>query len=279
MKHILITGCSSGIGRETALRLDQLDWQVWAGVRRPEDGLALQQQSTSGRLKIVLCDVTNSQHIQAVVQQISQEVGHLDAVVNNAGYGLTLPLELTSAETLRALLEVQVVGVLALTNACLPLLRPVQGRVINLSSGSGLVVTPLHGAYSAAKFALEALSDAWAYELQAQGIQVIVIEPGSMATPIWEKNAQQQTKLWAEQPPHLQQLYAPLMRWMAENIRQLYLAPPGRVTDVIVKALTAARPSARYVVGYDGWLAWLMSCLPGRVRRWLVWQILKRNSA
>lgn len=271
MKHILITGCSSGIGRETALRLDQMGWQVWAGVRRPEDGLALQQAST-GRLKIVLCDVTNPSHIEAVVQQISQEVGQLDALVNNAGYGLTLPLEMTSAATLRALLEVHVVGVLALTNACLPLLRPVQGRVINLSSGSGLVVTPLHGAYSAAKFALEALSDAWAYELKAQGITVIVIEPGSIATPIWEKNAQQQAQLWAEQSPHLQQLYTPLKNWMAKTISQLYLAPPGRVTETIVKALTAARPAPRYVVGFDGWLAWLTSCLPGRVRRWLVGQ-------
>ncbi|NJO06696.1 MAG: SDR family NAD(P)-dependent oxidoreductase [Chloroflexaceae bacterium] len=183
-RTVVISGAARGIGRAAALHLDQLGWQVFAGVRQPDHAAALRAVA-SPRMVPVQCDLTDYaslHHAAAVVAQHLDGRG-LDGLINNAGIVIPGPLEYLPLDDLHTQLAVGLVGQLALTQQMLPLLRPRRGRIINISSGSGRLVRPLLAAYSAAKFGLEALSDGLRLELAPSGIRVIVIQPGATATP------------------------------------------------------------------------------------------------
>src|SRR5215510_4507027 len=185
---VLVTGASSGIGRATALLLDRSGFQVFAGVRRSEHGEALRRQA-SDRLTPILLDVTDPQSIEAAVSSVSDALGGraLVGLVNNAGIDIAGPLETSSITDARLQFEVNVIGLLAVTQAFLRLLRQSKGRIVNIVSVLGRLAIPLMGAYSATKFALEALTDAFRIELRPWGIHVSLIEPGPVATPLWSK--------------------------------------------------------------------------------------------
>ena len=179
---VVITGASTGIGAACALALDKLDFRVFAGVRKRADGEALQAQA-SAKLTPVELDITNSNEIAAALKTIAGEVGDagLTGLVNNAGIGVVGPLEIVSLDELRRQFEVNVIGLIAVTQALLPLLRKARGRVVNMSSIAGRAAMPYMGPYAASKHALEALSDALRIELQHTGVRVSVIEPGASA--------------------------------------------------------------------------------------------------
>src|SRR5689334_6739039 len=175
-RAILVTGASTGIGRATALELARRGATVYAGVRDPAavDGLGLTP---------VELDVTDAEQVAA----LSTRLERLDGLVNNAGIAVTGPLEHLPLDEVRRQLEVNALGQLAVTQACLPALRAARGRIVNMSSISGRVAFPMFGPYAASKFALEAFSDSLRRELRGSGVDVVVIEPGGVTTPIWER--------------------------------------------------------------------------------------------
>ncbi len=249
----LITGASTGIGRATALRLAGAGWTVLAGVRDPAAGAALVTDATSGRIVPVSLDVTDEGQVAQAAAVVEEQAGAggLDALVNNAGIGIGGPLELVSAEDLRRQFDVNVFAQVAVTQAMLPALRRAGGRIAFVSSIGGRVAMAFTAPYAASKHAIEAFGDALRVELRTSGVQVTLIEPGSVATPIWDKSRVESERVSV--PPELQRQYghvqAAMDKVLADTERRG--VPPEQVADTILRALTASRMRARYVVGRD----------------------------
>ncbi len=268
-RTVLVTGASTGIGRTTALALAELGATVLAGVRDPAAGEAL-----GPTVQPVQLDVTNPEHLAAL------DLERLDGLVNNAGIAISGPLEYMPLDELRRQLEVNVIAQLAVTQACLPALRRSRGRIVNISSIAGRVALPLYGPYTASKFALEALSDSLRRELRGTGIQVSIIEPGAIATPIWERGIASGDALWNALPPLAHERYGGLVATLRGEAEKLGTEgdPPEAVARVVVAALTAARPRTRYLVGRDAKIqAVLARVLPGRALDALLAAALKRR--
>ncbi len=263
MRTVFITGASTGIGRATALYLDRHGFDVFATVRREEDGAALAAEA-SPKLRVLYLDVTDLESIRKAVAEVEAMVGEagLDGLVNNAGIVEPGPLEFIPLDSLRRQLDVNVTGLLAVTQAFLPLLRRATGRIVNIGSVGGLNVLPFAGAYSASKFAMEALTDALRMELKASGLEVSLIEPASVATPIWTKGTSR------ELPAEAEALYGEGVRAMKAKVENV--ASQGISSDVVAKvihhALTARRPRTRYLVGRMAYVRALIQKLPDRLR-------------
>jgi NAD(P)-dependent dehydrogenase (short-subunit alcohol dehydrogenase family) len=276
MNAALITGASTGIGAACALALDKRGYRVFAGVRRAADGEALRQHA-SPNLEPLLLDVTDAVSIAEAARLLRSQSGDtLAGLVNNAGIAVAGPLEFVSPERLRQQFEVNVVGVLALTQALLPLLRSGPGRIVNISSVSGRLASPFVGPYCASKFALEALSDSLRVELSPWRIPVSVVEPGIINTPIWQKSLASNVGILDAMPAQSQVLYGREVAAMQEFARSAKGLEPEAVARVVVRALTAARPKTRYVVGADARLGVLLSRLPDRVRDWVLLNRLRQ---
>lgn len=267
---VVITGASSGIGETCAIHLDMLGFRVFAGVRREEDGAALQQKASS-RLTPITLDVTDADMINAAVQTVTAGVGNagLAGLVNNAGVAVAGPLEFLPIDELRRQLEINVIGQIAVTQAFLPLIRQGHGRIVNVGSISGKLVTPLLGAYGASKFALEALTDALRMELQPWGIDVAIVEPGATATPIWKRSLAAGDALMAQMPPQVEALYGKAIAATRKAAARNTTAgtPPIEVAKAVADALTAKRPKSRYPVGRDARIGTTLArVLPDRAR-------------
>ena len=187
MSCFLVTGASSGIGAATALRLAADGHEVFAGVENATDTAALAR--APGRLHVVVLDVTSAPSIELAVEEVASRLAGrgLDGLVNNAGVGFPGPLEVLPLDDLRRQLEVNVVGQVATTQAVLPLVREAGGRIVFVGSVGGVLASQFAGAYHASKFAIEAVGDVWRQELDPESIDVILIEPSAISTPIWAK--------------------------------------------------------------------------------------------
>jgi NAD(P)-dependent dehydrogenase (short-subunit alcohol dehydrogenase family) len=260
----VITGASTGIGRATALRLHGEGWRVFAGVRRASDGDGLvaeasaqQAADASERLVPVIIDVTDAGGVRKAADTVRGSLGpaagRLNGLVNNAGIGISGPIEFVSLDDWRRQLEVNVIGQVAVTQAFLPLLRPAKGRIVNIGSIGGRLAAPFVGPYGASKFAMEAVTDALRMELRKWGMWVAIIEPGSIATPIWDKTQSDADATLEALPPEGRELYGKDFEAMRKVVRQLSARglPPERVADAVWHALTANRPKARYVIGNE----------------------------
>jgi NAD(P)-dependent dehydrogenase (short-subunit alcohol dehydrogenase family) len=255
----LITGASTGIGRATALRLARSGWTVLAGVRDMAAGeLLAEEPGVAGRLIPLALDVTNPEQVAqaaARVQELSARDGvpsaGLDALVNNAGIGVGGPLELVSAEDMSRQFDVNVLGQVAVTQAMLPALRRARGRIVFVSSVGGRVAMAFTAPYAASKHAVEAIGDALRIELASSNVQVALIQPGSVATPIWDKGRAEGERLTV--PPEMQAQYGHVPAAMDKFLEQTARrgVPPDDVAETIERALTAPRMRARYVVGRD----------------------------
>ena len=273
----VVSGASTGIGEACALRLDGMGWRVFAGVRRPEDGDALRAKASS-RLTPVMIDVTDQGSIDSARDRIAADVGEagLAGLVNNAGVGFGGPLEFLALDDLRRQLEVNVVGQVAVAQAFLPLLRKNTGRIVNIGSIGGRVTTPFMGPYCASKHAMEAITDAMRMELAPWKMHVAVIEPGSIATPIWDKARATVERLDAELPAKAHQYYEPALTALSKAIDDAAKRgiPPDNVAKAVAHALTARRPKTRYLVGNDARMQALASTLlPDRMFDGLVRRI------
>jgi NAD(P)-dependent dehydrogenase (short-subunit alcohol dehydrogenase family) len=265
---VLVTGSSTGIGRATALKLDGIGFTAFAGVRKQADADSLRSEG-SERLEPLIIDVTDRATIAAAAYRIRELTGgRLSGLVNNAGVAVPGPLEYVEIDDFRTQLEVNVVGQLAVIQAFLPMLRAAGGRIVNLSSIGGRIGVPVNGSYSTSKFAIEGLSDALRRELRKQGVWVSIIEPGAVATPIWEKAGAEGERLAAELPPEAHENYGHLIRAIQTEVPRLAETgvPPEEVADRIVHALTSKRPRTRYMIGREARMRWAVAKrVPDRV--------------
>lgn len=276
---VVVTGASSGIGEACARRLAGLGFHVFAGVRKQEDGERLQRE-IAGVSPLVI-DVVDAESIARAAKTVREATGDagLAGLVNNAGVAVPAPIEHQPIEDFRRQLEINLIGQVAVTQAFLPQLRAARGRIVNMSSIGGKVAVPLLGAYAASKFGLEGFSDTLRRELRPWGIRVAVIEPGTIATPIWDKGIQSGDELEASMSEQAKQDYGPLIatvRTASEQGAKTGL-PPDAVAKEVAHALTARKPKTRYLVGKEAKSRALLARIVGdraidagvaRVMRW-----------
>ncbi|MBC8356232.1 MAG: SDR family NAD(P)-dependent oxidoreductase [Planctomycetes bacterium] len=269
-RSVLITGASTGIGAACALDLDKHGFRVFAGVRKEFDGEALQAKS-SDRLTSVVIDVTQSKTIEQAAAKIKADVGEdgLYGLVNNAGILVPGPLECVPLDDIRRQYEVNVFGVIAVTQAMLPLVRAAEGRIINMGSISGKAAPPYLGAYASSKFALESITDVLRMELTRWKIDVSIVEPDSVATPIWGKLLETAAEMGKHLPESVRKLYEQDLTSMSKASVQMDKS--GMSVDKVVyavrHALTARRPKTRYPVGVRTHMAFFAARhLPDRTR-------------
>ena len=253
-KNIVITGVSSGFGLATAADLLSRGYRVFGSVRKTQDAKKVGDELQSPHFTPLLFDVTDHEAIAEAVSQLTAQLNGegIAGLVNNAGVGPMGPLEHIPIQQLRDVLEINVIGVLAVTQAFLPLLKRSEqsaditaGRMVNMSSTSGGVTFPMVGAYSASKYALESLTDGFRREFSRYGIRVIAIEPGSIRTPIWDKNA---APVANEPEPYAGTAYEEFMAQLPAFFEQRLKGakPISAVTDAIAHALETPNPRARY---------------------------------
>jgi NAD(P)-dependent dehydrogenase (short-subunit alcohol dehydrogenase family) len=253
VRSVLVTGASTGIGRATALRLDASGWRVFGGVRREKDAEAL-RVAGSERLTPLILDVTDADQIAAAADRIAGELGDsgLDGLVNNAGVSLPSPLETMPIDDFRRQIEVNLTGQVAVTQALLPSIRVARGRIVFISSIGGRIAFPFTGAYHAAKFGIEAVGDVFRRELGRTGISVSIIEPGSIATEIWDRGGQAADEIGGRSPRR-EALYGDSIaryRKVVERVAGRGISP-DEAASVVERALDARHPRTRYLVGTD----------------------------
>jgi NAD(P)-dependent dehydrogenase (short-subunit alcohol dehydrogenase family) len=276
-RAVVVTGASTGIGEAIAKRLDS-GFRVFAGVRKDEDAEKL--RAAGANIEPVKIDVTDQASIDAAAATVHEAVGDqgLAGLVNNAGIAVSAPLEFLPVEELRHQLEVNTIGQHAVTQAFIPSIRTAKGRIVNISSIGGKIALPFAGAYAASKFAMEAISDSLRRELKPWGIEVVVVQPGGVVTPIWERGTDTANRILDDAPPEAAQLYGPLIETMRAQIAEITKngMPPSDIAEVVHTALTASKPKTRYMVGKDAkQRARAAAILPDRVFDRLVARTLK----
>ena len=262
-RAVVVTGTSTGIGESTAAHLVQQGFHVFGGVRRENDGERLRGQLGDAFMPLSL-DVTDEDAIGRAASQVEQALGGatLAGLVNNAGIATGGPLAHLPLDAFRKIIDVNLFGAVAVTQAFLPLLgcdrarTGRSGRIVNVSSVSGKRAPPFLAPYSASKHALEAVSESLRRELLLFGIDVIVVAPGSVATPIWDKARE------IDATPYENTEYAPALSRFLDYVMDVGPKgdPPERIARVIHEALTAASPKTRYAPVKGKFMNWI---LPG----------------
>ncbi|WPC43930.1 SDR family oxidoreductase [Clostridium sp. JS66] len=241
-KVILITGCSSGIGREMAERLSKNGYIVVATARNLND-----MENLNVALKLSL-DITNNESISAAVNKVIQNFGKIDVLINNAGYAFRSIVEEISDNNIEQMFNVNVYGIIRMIRAVVPYMRKERsGRIINISSIAGKMVLPVSGAYCASKFATEALSDALRLELSAFGIYVVVVEPGNIRTNFMKTVQNNSDRIISDSSSPYNELYKNY-KTFNDNARTNEPGPEV-VSLVVQKAIEASRPKKRYMAG------------------------------
>ena len=246
----VVTGASSGIGFATAHHLLRHGWRVVAAARRVEAMAPLAREGAT----VMQLDLADASSRRLMVNRVLSEQGVIDALVNNAGYGHIGPMETIDLGDARSMFEVNLFGLMGLTQEVLPCMRErCRGRIVNVSSMAGEVATPGSGWYAASKFALEGISDALRMELKPFGIDVVVIQPGLIRTAFAEVSApSRQAELDSV-------VYGPMMRRISDAWDKVYrgASAPDIVARTIRLALEASRPKARYACGHQAAISML----------------------
>ncbi|MEP6994237.1 MAG: SDR family oxidoreductase [Acidobacteriota bacterium] len=241
---ILITGCSSGIGRATALEAAARGHRVFASARNAQDVADLERGE---RLTALQLDVTDAASIDAAIQIVRSRAGRLDTLVNNAGFGQYGAVEEITPEQWRAQFDVNFFGAIATTRAALPLIRQAGGgTIVMVSSVAGRIAIPFAAPYCASKHALEAVADALRVELGSFGIRVVLVEPGPIETRFGDRARSIVTPLLSRPGPY-RETYARAEKAMDGDFQRGKL-PAGAVSRVILDAIESRRPRARYRV-------------------------------
>ena len=273
-KTMVITGASTGIGAACARHFASQGWRVYAGVRREEDGVRLAQGVPDNLLPLML-DVESDRSVRGAVETVTTAMGEegLSALINNAGVAISGPLECVPLSEVRRQFDINVFGALAVTQAFLPLIRRGAGRIVMMSSISGRITGPFLGPYSASKFALEAMSDALRLELRPWNISVSIIEPGPIATPIWDKSRQTARRLRETMAAPCADLYQRRLQRLEDVVENAArnAIPCAEVVAAVEDALVSTRPKTRYLMGRQTRLAeFVTRFLPDRLRDRLI---------
>jgi NAD(P)-dependent dehydrogenase (short-subunit alcohol dehydrogenase family) len=250
-RFVLVTGASTGIGRAIAEGAAQRGFRVFAGVRRAADADAVR----GPRVQPVLLEVTSDDSVRAAVTEVAAACGPagLHGLVNNAGIALAATVEHVPLDTLREQFEVNFFGIVRVTQACLPLLKRARGRIVMISSQNGRIALPLLGPYCASKFALEGLSDALRLEVAPLGVKVSLIEPGAVATSIWDRSRARAQCLRAAMPDSAQREYARLIGAFAAKVDKAEARgiSAAECAAPVIEALESRKPRVRVPVGPD----------------------------
>ncbi|MBN1595452.1 SDR family oxidoreductase [candidate division FCPU426 bacterium] len=263
---VLVTGVSTGIGKATALALVQAGFTVFGTVRKPADGKYLK---SAGGYPLLL-DVTRPSSLEHAFRRMKTllRAKPLYGLVNNAGISICAPWEHVDMKDVRLQMEINLFGVIMVTQRFLPLLKQAHGRIIMISSTSGRSATALMGPYCCSKFALEALVDTLRQEVKRAGVEVVSIQPGPTKTPIFAKTRNWVKKKYAAQvAAGIFGSMEALSHKMADNG-----IPPERIAKAVVQALTARRPALRRIISRHPWWHYLESWLPLRLRDWIICQ-------
>jgi NAD(P)-dependent dehydrogenase (short-subunit alcohol dehydrogenase family) len=253
-RAVVVTGTSSGIGRACALLLARSGFTVFAAVRKPQDGEALQKE-IGERLIPLTIDVTDHAGIAAAAQLTATTLRargeSLYALVNNAGIGVSAPLEFQPIEDIRRSFEVNVLGQIAVTQAFLPLLRETRGRIVNICSIGDRIAIPFGGTLNGSKSAFAMMSEALRLELRPWGMHVVIIDPGAIMTPAVDKTLGDPDGMLRRMSPDAERLYGDYFRGFIARAgeRERNGSPPDVVAKAVLRALRDAHPHRRYVVG------------------------------
>jgi NAD(P)-dependent dehydrogenase (short-subunit alcohol dehydrogenase family) len=238
-------------------------------LARGTDGLSSLARDSAQRIEAISCDVTNDASVETAASSIAKLIGNdgLQGLVNCAGILVDGPLELTAVQDFRRQFEVNVIGTFALTRALLPLLRTGQGRVVNIGAVSARTTAPFFGPIAASKAALASLNDAMRMEFGPMGVQVALIEPAGIDTPIWATSASMQQAAHERQPASTVSRYRPAMEAMRAAFAKFGTDSPAVVTRAIADALDPSRrPSPRQLVGKGAAQMAFLALLPIRLR-------------
>lgn len=244
MPSVLVTGASRGIGLAVTRHMSERGWEVYAGARSDS---ALQELAGMTGVRPVRLEITDRDSVAALTDALPAE---LDGVVNNAGIVVNGPVEGLTLDDLSRQFDVNVVAQIAVTQAVLPKIRAAKGRIVFISSVSGLITTPGTGAYCASKYALESLGDALRMELRPWGITVSLVEPGPIRTDIWGDILVDHDDMVAKLKAEHRALYARQLNGTRKLLARLQktAADPQKVVDAVDHALTARRPKSRYLL-------------------------------
>lgn len=251
-KNVIVTGSSSGIGKEISLILARNGYNTFATMRNLDKSSELRTIMESEKistLQFEQLDVTNEESVQTAIRNIQNKVGSIDILINNAGYGLIGAFEDTSIAEIKQQYETNFFGLIRTTQAVLPLMRQQgSGLIVNISSGVGRFGIPTLSAYASSKFALEGLTESMSYELEPFGIRTVLIEPGVIKTNFFNST------IFAQKAQDLNSPYADFMKNMEKNFAQMIdtnSSTPEEVAKVVLEAITDTNPKIRYLAGKD----------------------------
>ncbi len=265
-QSILITGASSGIGMATAIYLASRGLYVYAGVRKESDKQKLLKKGLNNLTPLIL-DVCDQDTIETVVNYISSEMeDSVFSLVNNAGLSLNGPLEILPQKDIETLINVNVIGLLAVTRACIPLIRKSQGRLINISSGHGLLAIPDKSAYAASKSAVQAISDSLRVELRPFGVKVSSVIVGKINTSVLGKILGDREKMISQADPEILNLYSPLIEYFDNEVKNIPGIEAVEVAKVIARALMEENKKTLYLVGPGAKKMKMLSRFPVKMR-------------
>jgi NAD(P)-dependent dehydrogenase (short-subunit alcohol dehydrogenase family) len=274
-KYLLISGATSGIGLAVAKQALDKGYHIIGCCYPDIDHGAILKQYRPAQVSLVITDVSSEDSITATFKQVADLVGDhgLKGLINCAGVALLCPAEHLTVTEFRHTITINLIGTFAMCRLALPLLRKAEGSIVNISSDGGVLAMPTGSAYCASKFGVEAFSDALRGEVKAQGVDVIVIEPGNIDTPLWDSFHAPLKKKYVDLNEEHKRLYGGYFEGLLNMGRQGI--PVGRVADVILGALEARRKKARYLVGPDARVSWLVARLPAGMRDRLANRIIK----
>jgi NAD(P)-dependent dehydrogenase (short-subunit alcohol dehydrogenase family) len=263
---VVVTGASSGIGLAAVELLAREGFVAFAGVRNDAD--AARVEALHPNVRAVRLDVTDRAAIDAAAATVAASGLPLRGVVNNAGVAIAGPLEFLPVDELRRQFEINVFGAVAVSQAFLPQLRLSRGRLVFVGSISGRLAIPFIAPYSASKFALRALTDALRVELRPAGIAVVLLEPSSVKTPIWQKGRDSREARVALLPAKAMEYYAPQVEavFATTEHEERIAMPVERVSEAILHALTAPKPRRRYLLGSGARSGSIVALLPAALR-------------
>jgi short-subunit dehydrogenase len=271
---VIITGASAGIGAETARRLARGGAKVVLNARRQDrlDAIKREIEAAGGSALAIAGDVTSPEDRERLVQETVKAYGHIDGLVNNAGYGQRGPLEIVSVESIRKNFETNVFSLIALTQLVMPIMRgQSSGTIVNISSVAGRIARPFSSVYDATKHALEALSDGMRGELAPFGVRVVIVEPGFIITEFLDVANSLYGPISERENPY--SVFLKEASGSVERFRR-FAGAPDDIARLVERALTAAKPKIRYAAPAH---AHLFLALKWLIPDWLTERILTKQ--
>lgn len=261
-RAVVVTGASTGIGAAAVNALASRGFVVYAGVRKGAD--AERARASHANVRPILLDVTEQRAIATAAESVRAAGVPLVGLVNNAGVAFGGPLETLPLDELRAQFDVNVFGAIAVTQAFLPLLHEQPSRIVFVGSIGGRIAMPYLAPYCASKSALRAIADALRLELAPAHISVTLLEPGSVATPIWSKGLAMRDALLARLPASAPAYYRTAIDAVMQALsgEERSGMPVERVADAVVRALTSRKPKAHEIIGVPARIGALLALLP-----------------